>query len=112
MTIFSFACGSSFGMMSGVGIVGVFSVSFSESLSAISVPNLNAPLILSLFLVLHMPDFGFLILPFGVAGDGARYLRMVSALFMNGMPVNWLLSVASMRILMGALKNAWCMYFS
>ena len=99
-----FACGSSFEMMSGVGIVGVFSVLFSESLSAISIPNLIAPPLLSFFLVLRMPAFGFFILLFGVAGDRVRYLRMVSELFMNGTPVNWLLSAASMSILMGALK--------
>ena len=85
-----FACGSSFGMMTGVGIVGVFYVSFSESLSAISIPNLVAPPLLSFFLVLRMPDFGFFILPFGVAGNGARYFRMIFELFMNGMPFNWL----------------------
>ena len=98
--------------MSGVGIVGVFSGSFSESLSSISIPNLIVPPLMSFFLVLRMPDFGFFILPFGVAGDRARYLRMVSGLFMNGMPVNWLLSAALISILMGELKNAWCMYFS
>ena len=107
-----FACGSSFGMMTGLGIVGVFSVSFSESLSAISIPNLIAPPFLRFFLVLRMPAFGFFVLPFLVAGDGARYLRMISELFMNVIPVNWLLSAALMSILMGALKNAWCMYFS
>ena len=58
-----------------------------------------------------MPAFGFFILPFGVAGDRARYLRMLSALLMKGMPVNWLLCAASMSILMVALKNALCMYF-
>ena len=51
-----------------------------------------------------MPAFDFIILPFGVAGDGDRYLRMLSALLMNGMPVNWLLCSAYMSILMGALK--------
>ena len=51
-------------------------------------------------------------LPFGVAGDGARYLRMRLGLLMNGMPVNWLMSAALMSILRGALKNDWCMYFS
>ena len=110
--MFLFDCGSSFGMMSSVGIVGVFSGSFSESLSAISIPNLIDPPLLSFFLVLRMPAFVLFILPFGVAGDGVRYLRILSGLFMNGMPVNWLLSAASMIILMGALKNAWCMYFS
>ena len=95
--------------MSGVGIMGVFSGSFSESLSAISIPNLIAHPLLSFFLVLCMPAFGFFVLPFGVAGDGAIYLRMVSGLFINGMPVNWFLSAASMSILIGALKNAWCM---
>ena len=69
-----FPCGSSFRMMTGVGIVGVFSVSFSDLLSDISIPKLVAPPLLSFFLVLRMPDFGFFILPFGVAGDGARYL--------------------------------------
>ena len=98
-----FACGSSVGMMTGVGIVGIFSFSFSDSLSGISVPNLVALLLLSFFLVLHMPAFGFFILPFGVAGDGARYLRMKLGLLMNGMPVNWLLSAALMIILRGAL---------
>ena len=57
-------------MMNGVGIVGVFFVSFSDSLSDISIPNLVAPLLLSFFLVLRMPAFGFFILPFGVSGDG------------------------------------------
>ena len=99
-------------MMSGVGIVGLFSVSFSDSLSDISIPNLVAPPLLSFFLVLLMPDFGFFVMHFGVAGNGARYLRMEFELLMNGMPVNWLLSAASMSILMGALKNDWCMYFS
>ena len=56
-------------------------------------------------MVLRMPAFGFFILPFGVAGDGVRYLQILSGLFMNGMPVNWLLSAALMRILMGALKK-------
>ena len=51
-----------------------------------------------------MPAFGFFIMPLGVAGDGSRYLQMASELFMNGMPVNWLLSAALMSILMGALK--------
>ena len=101
-----FVCGSSFGMVSGVGIVGVFSFSFSQSLSAIFIPNLLALPLLSFFLVLHMPAFGFFILTFGVASYGARYLRMLSALLMNGTPVNWLLCAASMSILMGALKNA------
>ena len=100
-----FACGSSFEMMSRVGIVGVFSVSFSESLSAICIPNLIALLLLSFFLVLRMPAFGFFILPFGVDGDGARYLQMKLGLLMNGIPVNWLLSAASMSILRGVLKN-------
>ena len=102
--MFLFDCGSSFGMMSSVGIVGVFSGSFSESLSAISITNLIAPPLLSFFLVMRMPAFDFFVLTFGVAGDGARYLRMVSRLFMNGMPVNWLLSAASMIIWMGVLK--------
>ena len=88
------------------------SVSFSDSLSDISITNLVAPPILSFFLVLRMPAFGFFILPFGVAGNGARYLRMRFGLLMHGMPINWLLSAASVRILRGALKNDWCMYFS
>ena len=68
-----FACGSSFGMMTGVGIVRILSVSFSDSLSDIYIPNLVAPPLLSFFLVLRMPAFGFFILNFGVAGDGARF---------------------------------------
>ena len=90
--------------MSSVGIVGVFSFSFSESLSDISIPNLLAPPLLSFFLVLQMPAFGLFIMPFGVAGDGARYLRMFSMLLMNVISVNWLFCAASMSILVGALK--------
>ena len=90
--------------MTIVGIVGVFSVPFSESLYAIFVPNLIAPPHLSFFLVLRMPAFGFFILPFVVAGNGAIYLRMKLRLSMNGMPVNWLLIAALMSILRGALK--------
>ena len=67
--------------------MGVFSVSFSESLSAIFIPNLIAPPLLSFSLVLRMPAFGLFVLLFGVSGDGARYLRMLSALLMNGIPV-------------------------
>ena len=52
-----------------------------------------------------MPAFGFFILSFGLSGDGLRYLRMLFALLMNGMPVHWLLSAASMSILIGSLKN-------
>ena len=99
-----FVCGSSFGMMSGAGIVGVFYFLFSESISAIYIPNLLAPQLLIFFLVLRMTAFGFFIFPFGVAGDGARYLRMLSEVFMNGISINWLLRAASMSILMGALK--------
>ena len=107
-----FACCSSVGMMTGVGIVGVFSFSFSDSLYDSSIPNLVDLLLLSFFLVLRMPAFGFFVLTFGVAGDGARYLRMKFGSLINGIPVNWLLSAASMRILRVALKNYWCMYFS
>ena len=102
-------CGSSFGMMTGVGIVGVFSVSFSDSLSDIYIPNLVAPPLLSFFLVLRMPDFGFFIMTFGVAGDRARYFLIKFELLMNVMPINWLLSAALMSILMIALENYWCM---
>ena len=99
-----FSCCASFGMMTGVGIVGIFSFSFPDSLSDISIPKLVALPLQSFFLVLCMPAFGFFILPFGVAGNGARYLRMKLRLLMNGMPVIWLLSAASMSILRGSLK--------
>ena len=79
-------------------------ISFYESLSAISICNLPAPPLLCFFLVLHMPDFGFFILPFGVAGDGTRHLRMLYALLIKGMSAICLLCVASMSILIGALK--------
>ena len=92
--------------MSGIGIVWLFSFSFSESLSAIYIPNLLALPLLCFYLVLRMPAFDFFIPTFGVAGDGARYLRMLSTLLMKGMSVNWLLCAASMSILMGAFKNA------
>ena len=82
-----FSSGSSVGMVTGVGIVRVFSFSFSDSLSDISIPNLVSLLLLSLFLVLRMPDFGFFILPFGVAGNGARYLQIKLGLLMKVMPV-------------------------
>ena len=60
--------------------------------------------------VLDIPGRGLFILPFGVAGDGARY-RLMSLGFMSGMPLNWPLAMAFRRVAGGRLKKVWCMYF-
>eukprot|EP00956_Cyclotella_meneghiniana_P013325 scaffold19184_cov46-Cyclotella_meneghiniana.AAC.15 len=54
--------------------------------------------------VLRMPVCRF-IRPFDVAGLGAKYLRIKSA-FMNGMPSNWPLLIALIKVYAGGLKNA------
>ena len=54
--------------------------------------------------VLRIPGRGLFILPFGVAGDGARYLRMRSG-FMSGIPLNWSFDMAFNIVAGGKLKN-------
>jgi hypothetical protein len=54
--------------------------------------------------VLRIPGRGLFILPFGVAGDGVRYLQMRLA-FMSGMPLNWSLDMAFDIVAGGKLKK-------
>ena len=54
--------------------------------------------------VLRMPGLGLFILPLGVAGDGARYLRIRSG-FMSGMSLNWPFAMAFRRVAGGKLKK-------
>ena len=54
--------------------------------------------------VLRIPGHGLLILPFGVAGDGARYLRMRLG-FMSGISLNWSLDMAFNIVAGGKLKK-------
>ena len=64
---------------------------------------------LSTLLVDRMPVRGRFSRPFGIAGDGARYLR-INLVCMHGNILSWSFSMASTMVSMGKLKN-WCMYF-
>jgi hypothetical protein len=66
--------------------------------------------IFSFCFVLWIPGHGLFILPFGAAGNGARYL-WISSGFMSGMPLIWPFAIAFRRVAGGKFKNVWCMYF-